>query len=372
MAYFRAMSQLFGTPTLAGLGQSTTNLNAAANWYAVSFIAPVTATLNDVRTYVSGKTGTVNTTDARIEIYSNTVSGTNYQPNASVAGPYNCNANITAAGWFTWTPSYAVTINNRYWIVWKNNAGTPASNYYTLLSSLNTLTLGRHQTVTGQSLNVSNTTNSGTTWSSLSATAMGVCRLGFNNGTYYGMPISAGGNDTTNKVYSTREHGAKFTVPSNLKMKVIGGGIYCAGKVGSPTGAPRIRLYTGSSPSLQATGTLETTFKNEADMIFAYWDSGTAVTLNDGDIVRVTLGETTNSDTSSNYFLNNTLTIDSDSNSTGLFPYGMQFTYYDGSTWTDTSTKIVSFFLILSDVDGEYLASGASGGIIVPRTFSGF
>lgn len=346
------------------IGNVTGSINAAATWRAASFIAPVTSTLNSVRAYVSAKSGTLVAADSTIDVFSSTFASSQHTPNASVHGPISCNSAISAAGWYTWSPSYAVTQNTRYWIVFKNANATPASNNYTLRDNTTLLTSTYGTTLQGQ-LGVRGTTNSGSTWAGISAVS--ALRLGFSDGSYFGLPIS---NTLQNAdyVYSSREAGTKFTLPTNLNCKVIGAGIVVEAKTGTPTGTARIRLYTGSSPSLQATGEIGT--NTQTGLAIAYFSS--AVSLTGGTICRVVLSETTQSDASTNRYNTTANVIDTDASSAQLFPYSAQSTYYNGTSWSDDATRIIPYCLILNDETDEFEAGGSSGGVLIPRTFTGF
>lgn len=361
MANYRLFATQFGMPFTHLPAPGAINLNAAASWGAVSFVAPVSSTLNSVRTYVTGKTGTLVAADSTINIFSAQNLSSAYSPNSSLAGPTSCDSAITGAGWYNWTPSYSVTRGTRYFVVFKNANATPASNFYTLRAgSLMGYRVNPGGSTAASAVGDCNwrqTSNSGSTWTSLSA---GTLRLGFSDGSYWGFPWSDSGADSTNTVYSTREVGSVFTLPTNLSCKVIGVGIMMGTNSGSPTGTTRLRLYTGSSPSLQATG--DFSFSNISGMHFAYFSS--AVTLTGGTICRVVLSETTQSDTSANVYRVQRLTIDTDSNSTGLFPYSSQQTYYDGSSWTQTSSAIVPYCLLLDDTSDEFQAGGSSSVIV--------
>lgn len=359
MPYYRCFSSVLGTPFFSTQAGGNNGLTATAKWVAISFIAPVTATLNQVRAYVGARNGTLAAGHSTINIFSSTFSLTtlSHQPLSSLHGPVSCSSAISAVGFYNWAPSYAVTAGTPYWIVFKNTHGTPASNNYALaVSNSSSLTLGSNA-YTLSNLVHSHTTDSGATWS---RQGMGSIRLGFSDGSYFGFPWSTIIKDSSFPVYSTREHGTKFSVPANLNIKVIGLGMACGPRVNSPSQLPRLRLWTGATPTLQATANLPAMNNVDSSMghSFSYFSS--PVTLTAGTVCRVTLGEATNADGASTYYQNIAVNTDTDPNSLQLVPYSACRTYYNGSSWSDTANIFTPFSLILDDTD-EYQSGGGGG-----------
>jgi hypothetical protein len=367
-APFRA-GQALGFLTGGVSSVATFQNNAAANWYAHSFIAPSDAarTLSAVRAYVSAVAGTVNASDITCDLYDST--GTGGAPGSTVETGKTTGA-ISAAGWYDWTGfTSALTSGQMYWAVLKNANGTPASNNVTFrtVTSLNIPWLqgtaaNRFMWTKGTS------TNSGGAWT-LGTTSMGSLRVAYSDGSYDGIALSnavVGG--VGDGVYSARESGVKFTSPPNGVLKVSGIAMAVAAKTGSPTGNIRFGLWTGSSsPANQGyTASIPATALSGQSWLYSYFSS--AITIQPGTVCRVTLAETTQSDASTSRFNNWEITTDSDSNSLALLPFEgtAAKTYFDGSsTWTDTTTSLFGFALLLA-TSGEF---DVSAPVIAPRRF---
>jgi hypothetical protein len=161
-------------------------------------------------------------------------------------------------------------------------------------------------------------------------------------------------------VYSTRESGVKFTSPSNAVLRVNGLGFNAGPTVGSPTGSIRLGLWTGSTP-VNAGYTANLTGKPGAssNICCAYFSS--PIVILPGTVCRVTLAETAQIDSSSNYFLLQEISCDTDANSVILLPWNgtCQKTYFDGSNWTDSAlgTSLFGHALLL-DTAQEFNPGG--------------
>jgi hypothetical protein len=258
-----------------------------------------------------------------------------------------------------------------YWMVWKNANGTPATNLVQFRTVV-TLTPGQlgGTTVNRFGWHRATTVNSGSTFSSISQGSS--IRIGYADGTYDGIPVSnAAAAGVGDGVYSTRESGVKFSSPSNGVLKVAGLAMFVAFFSGTPSNAFRFGLWTGSTPSnLAYTQTVPKTALSAQQWIYAYFSS--TQTLQPGTVTRVTLA-TTGSDTSSNRYNNQEITVDTDSNSTSLLPWEGTCvkTYFDGSSWTDTAGSIFGHALLL-DPAGEFGAGAGGGGVMGSRIFTGY
>lgn len=343
---------------------STTQLNAAATWLAISFIANDAKTLSTIRAYVVALAGTLGANDITCDLYDST--GTNGAPGSAIETGKVPTATITGAGWYTFTGfSTALTANQQYWLVFKNVNGTPASNYCNMRSVTNL----RMPYLLGSSAARFNwaraaSVNSGSTWSI--ATGSPCIRIGYGDGSFDGMPLSnvaaAGSGDG---IYGSNESGVKFTSPANAYLNARGVAFLFNGKTGSPAGLPRFGLWTGSSPVNQGyTTDLLSTSITGAQAVKAYFAS--TITINPNTVCRLTCGEDTNSDTSSNRYNLDEFIWDTDSNSELLLPWDGTCvkTYYNGSSWTDTAGSIFGHALIL-DTSGEFASGGGSGGGII-------
>jgi hypothetical protein len=339
----------------------TIQLNAAANWFALSLVPDQARTLSAVRAFVSAFAGTVNAGNITCDLYDS--AGTGGVPGSAIESGKTTGA-IAAAGWYDWTGfTTALTANQQYWLVWKNVNGTPASNNVTfrwLTGNVASFLGGSSNN--RQAWGQATSTTSGVSWSNNPGRYAG--RIAYADGSYDGIPTSnvtsAGSGDG---VYAARESGMKFTSPANGVLKVAGLAMLVAAKTGSPTGSPRLGLWTGTTPSLVAyTNSLPATAISGVQWVYSYFAS--TQTLQPGTVCRVTLGETAQSDAVGNRWNNQEITWDSDANSLALLPFGgtCRKTYFDGSsTWTDTAGSLFGFAL-LPDTAGEFGSGGGTGG----------
>ena len=366
VAPYRA-GQWLGWGNIGNPSPASFNTSAAASWWALSFVADSARTLSTARLYVSNVTGTLGASDVTCDLYDST--GTGGAPGSSIETGKLPSAAITAAGWYSFTGfTTALTAGQQYWLVVKNVNGTPASNF-PQMRMIDSLVNG---TLLGSSLNRQQwangtSTNSGTTWS-LGSTG-NTLRVGYADGSFDGLcanAVAAAG--VGDGVYSARESGVKFTTPPNGVLKVLGLAMFVSAETGTPTGSPRLGLWSGASPSLLAyTNTIPATAVGGSQWLYSYFSS--VQTLQPGTAVRVTLGETTQSDASTNRYNNREFIWDSDSNSLALLPWEGTCvkTYFDGTNWTDTSGSIFAHALLL-DTSGEFGpgTGGSSGSVVGP------
>jgi hypothetical protein len=352
--------QSLGLLTPGSVSIGSTALNAAATWFALSFVPDSARTLSAFRAYVASVTGTLGPNDVTASLYDS--SGSSGAPGAAIETGKVPTATITAAGWYDFTGFTTVlTAGLQYWIVFKNGNAAPASNL-PIMRFVNTPLI---QPVIGNGngrgqWGRATTTNSGTTWSQTLGSFVG--RIAYADGTFDGQP--AQNAVASDLVYGSREAGVKFTTPANAALRVRGLAMQEFSKTGTPTGAPRLGLWTGSTPSNQGyTVDLPTTLiGGQLQWLVGYFAS--PVTVQPGTICRATFGEDTNADSSSNAYAVAQLSLDSDSNSLALLPFEgtLQYTLFDGtSTWTDTAAAAVPFALLL-DSAGEFGVLAGSGG----------
>lgn len=348
----------------SGLSISTFALNGSlsggysVNWLAFGFIPLRGGTVSKIRVYVNAVTGTLGSSDLVCDVYSDSAGN----PNASLQGSSTVTSVPTGAGWVEFTGfSTALTVGTNYWIVLRNANGTPTSNSATY-AYLNSGALLGHATdpSIGQTL-VFSSTNSGSTWTR--ALATGSFIIDYGSGSTEGLPIQSA-TTSDPQIYSSREGGIKFTTPVNVGLNVIG---VCAiaSKVGTPTGDLRYRIYTGSgsSPVLLATtvtrapGTINTS-RSQKPIYFS-----SLVYVPPNTVIRVVASETTQSDTSSNRYSLEYLSLSS--TDTGILePYSVQPEYTlstdGGSTFTDTANRWPGIWLIL-DLDNPFTPSETGG-----------
>lgn len=334
----------------------TQALSASATWLAYGFQARG-KTLNSVRAFLSATAGSLIAADVTCSLYSDSGGA----PNASIEGPKSCGSAPSGSAWYDWTGfTTALTGGTQYWLVFKNANGTPGTNFPTfrLITTMNSLLGG--SAVHGDVRKTS--TDSGSTWAGTSNTQIAGFRLGFSDSTYGGLPLSNYAISPSGVgVYSARELGSMFTTPANASLKVIGIGAVFNAKTGTPTGNARFRLYTGASPSLLATTDSLINASNITGVTVLAGYFSAVQTISASTIVRAVLGETTQSDASTARFNLNAFTVDTDAASLALMPFGsFQQTYFDGSTWGETSSALVPIWLLLDDGAGEF-ASGGGG-----------
>ncbi len=369
VAPYRSGQALGWTP--AGATVSTFALSTAGNaaWFGLSFVPDSARTLSTVRAYISAVGGTLAGSDVTCDLYDST--GTSGGPGASIETGKTPTATPSAAGYYDWTGFTTVlTAAKQYWLVWKNANGTPGTNFPTfryLSTFLTSMVAQTGSSVATENWGSATSTNSGSTWTRTSAATN--LRVGYSDGSYDGIlannSASAG---VSFGVYSTRECGVKFTSPANSVMNVRGVAFLINGVTGSPTGSPRIGLWTGgASPTNQGYALLQIANTISNSWMYGYFASN--VVIQPSTSVRVTLGESTQSDASTNRYNAMELAGDTDANSLILLPWNgtCTKTYFDGSSWSDAAlgTSLFGHALLL-DTAGEF-----GGGAVVTSPFPG-
>lgn len=347
-------------PAASTLTPGTFALNLAANWNAFSFVADSARTIDNARLNFSAVNGTLGGSDITLDLYAS--DGTSSSPGTVIESGKLPTAAISAATWFTFTGFNTVaTPGQQYWFVLKNVNGTPATNNCTSRYT-GTYTNAPFGSTARQSWAQAASANSGSTWSVTNGRS--ALRVGYADGTFDGIPIhNAQAALIGDGIYATRESGNIFTMYGNLRPNVIGIAMTAATKTGSPTGAQRFGLWTGSTPSLQAyTNSLPTTAGTTNQWLYSYFSS--TVVIEPGTVCRVTQGETAQADASGNRFNNYENFFDSQSDSAALMSFNgtLQKTYFNGSTWAETAGSAFPFALLLDPTTP--FASSASGGII--------
>lgn len=346
-------------------GSQDDTYNTNTDYRAWGFNLSTGKTLNEVRFYCVSKTGTP---DMRAALYAaNTSDGA---PNTSIEEKA---LNPTCPGWNDWTGfTTAITASAQYYIVVRNAAGTPGSNYAVLrrIPKMDYAVLGgsRGGLGAGWGWNTRTSSDSGSTWSAGNGSGGHAgMRLKFATSGYAGIPISSVQKDSTNEVYGTREAGAYFVIPSTWPtLKIIGISMPMSWS-GTPPTQLRYRLYTGASPSLQATTQLADDEQLQQDMWVPLYFSS-ALTLTANQTVRIVAG-TPSGGSAGNAYNVEGYTWDTDSNSRTLVPLSMQGTYYNGTSWAESGANVYPFVLLLDNA-GEYSVS-ASGGLIGHNNVSG-
>lgn len=338
------------------------NLSASGGfsqrWAAIGFVPAKTRTLNTVRFPFVSVTGSPVAADISLSLCSSS-SGVP----GSVIETQNLSANPTSGFGNSFTGfTTACTQNQQYWLVMKNANAAPTTNYVTLqgVGGMPLMTPGPSNIMAGWSL--MNSANSGTSWT---MNASMPCRLGWSDGTYDGIPAYATANGDL--VYSSRESGVQLTTPANVILNVVGAAMFLQTS-GTPSAGPRFNLYSGASPSLmndQSSNAARTApglvqISTISPFFCAYFSD--IVQVPASTVLTLTLGEGTNSDTSTNRYFSRLVTFDTDTNSLPLIPFGAQQAFYDGSSWTYTAGSTYPFALILDSTTPVAAGGGGSTG----------
>jgi hypothetical protein len=346
-------AQALGLLSQAPPATSTLALSAAATWLAYGFVPEAAKTLSAVRAYLSAVNGSPATTDITCALYSDS-SGA---PNASLESHSITSVPAAGGGWGDWAGfTTALTAGTQYWLVFANGNASPATNFPTY-RWLNNVLPAIYGSGSKYGWFKQHSTNSGGAWGTTVAPAGG-WRLAYADGTYDGSPFSTSGS-SADQVYAARESGVKFTTPPNAVVNVRGLAFGLASNNGSPTGGVWFRLYNGTT-LLATTNTIASGNVNAQGWYESCFSA--AQVIQPGTVLRATFGDAGGGDSSSNYYRGTELTIDSDAHSLALMPFeGTAQKTYLNSTWTDTTTGIFPFALLL-DVTGEFGASGGLGG----------
>jgi len=351
---------------------SSLSLNAAATWLALQFYSEQAKTLNTVRLNLQSKTGTPTAAGCTCDLYSDNGSG-NPSGTSLESRPAD---SVPANGlWMQWSGfTTALTAHTSYWLVFKNNTATPASNFPTYqwggTGVGNTNLMGNwSSTVNFWGWNKVQTGNSGGTWTTGQNAVMGP-RLGYSDGTYDGMPVSGLTRPTnaltTDSSFGKQEAGVKFNVPANMKFNCKAVWFNMC-KVGSP-GNLTFKIYQGTT-------LLATSLAIPAGIIggstndtwTAYFASPVQLTSANNPY-RLTMVDATSADTSTNRYCLNIANWDTDSNSLPLKPMDGSLTETmttDNTAgppvFTDTAGNVAPF-LLFGDTSGEFTSTGGGGG----------
>lgn len=357
---------------LYGSSLGTQALNTATTWLAYAWVEVEGKTVDKIQIFETARSGTVNASDVTLTVYGDNA-GVPDSGGSAVIGATACSTAPAANTVLEFDVSNtALTAGTRYHAVIKNNAGTPASNNITLLTAsasggtFNNFG-GSGSLATAWGWGVQRTTD-GSAWIVL-ASAVTCMRIEYSDGSYQGYLYGSGSNVALD-VYASREVGIYFTVPANMVIPVAGL-VFKVIRGGTPTGTLRYRLYTGSSPTLQRTTLGGIAVANVSTSAVAqiplYFSS--IYTLQGGDVVRCVMSETTQSDSSSNYYRIRGFTIPAGAAYRELAPFGIQQTLSTdgGASFTETDTVQPECGLLI-DAGFTYPSPGG-GGLVAPRHY---
>lgn len=354
----------------------TLAMSATSTLAGFGFICPPDAnkTLDKVKMYATGVTGTLVSGDLRCTIYG---VNTSMNPSGSLGNTTSVTALPTGAAWFefNFSPGISLTAGDMYYAVL--DCPNAPSRYVTIrvvyaagmggVASLNSST--------NWGPNFKRSTDSGSTWSTNPRENVGGIRLQYSDPAFDGSPLSRGGDQGASYgVYAAREYGAYFTTPSNVTLNVIGIAARTA-RTGTPSITTRFRLYTGSggSPTLQRTSKLLPYATQQTTYQQYIWRFASVYQISAGTIVRIVLctGDGS-SGSSSNYFsvMSTDVENNSDSKALGAAQGTWQETYYNGSSWAERDT-IWPFAALILDPSGEFASAGGAGGLLVHPGMAG-
>lgn len=359
-------------------GGSAQTLNTAASggysatWLAYGFVPTVSDSVVKLRAYLHAITGSLGTTDLVCDLYSDS-SGS---PGSSIATSNTLTSTASAPGWvefISFSASPTLTAFTQYWVVLRNANASPTSNYPTYSFNVQAGVLNLPTS------SVQTTANSGGSWTKSTSNPYPIIRIQYTGGTYQGYVIetinvvAGGALNANHKIHSTVEAGVTFTTPT-VQFSAIGCGFLIT-KVGTPTGNLQCELISdnGSTVSIVATSTSAYTPSQVATV--QYWSAfyfSSPVTLSASTKYRMVLVESTQSDTSSNYYGANTTFVANDANSLALLPaQGTWRGTYCAATcgtranWTDDPSNAEIGTLLLNPA-GEFVSSGGGGASTYP------
>lgn len=334
-----------GVPIASGAPATTTfNTNAAANWCALSYIAPVSLPLRKVRIRVNSVTGTLGVNDMVCEVWSH--SGT--QPSAMLSSTNVVTTTPTGAAVVEFTGlNQAQILGTVYHLVFKNVNGTPASNFYQVLLSSSVTVTHTIGSLVNHGMGHFTTTTSGGSWTP-TANQLEPMQLEFSDGvtTYQqGLLFSTLGYDSTNSVYSDREVGVMLKTP-NVRLNIAGLSFQFR-KQGTPTGNVLYKIYSGTTLLSTAAGSLNADTSTTGSWVPAFFP--TSIQLAADTDYSFIFAESTQADSSANRFELMHFTIPNDAGILANKPFGgsVKQNYYNGTTWTQDPLKFPLFVLLL-------------------------
>ncbi len=341
---------VLGWPHATVSNIAVTTLTSALIQNAIAFAPSKSEIVNEVSVYLNALSGTIASNDLSCEIFSSTPESgatTNLVPNASLgtasvtlAAPAAGSSVITFTGL-----SISVTAGVQYFAVFTNLNAVPGVNNVAIAIAPNYGVIGQEPGQSGLFGTTRFTVNGGTSWSNGVNPGAPSALIKYSDASYDGFIIQSGLTEPTDFVYGTREIGVKFTTSANIQfnldrivMQVV--------RLGSPTGNMRYRIYEGTT--LMATSqTFPAVNLNTGKASFPL-NLATTFKLKPSTVYRVTMGETTQSDSSGDHITSAFYTIPNDSNIKAKLPFQgtLQKTYFDGSVWVDTDTMFPPFTLI--------------------------
>lgn len=373
-------------PTAPAVAAFGVGGSLGVNWLAYSFTSQQAKTLTDVWVFQSILNGTPAAADLSCAVQ--TDSSGSPSGSSATGGGFVTNSVAPAAGvWLHWTfTAVTITAATQFWLVFKNTNANANNNFpsYQWMTNVLSPAWNTVQTTSLYNYSKKQSTNSGSAWTS-AVSGIGGFRIGYNDGTYDGLPVSAVGTTSTgSKVFndgtSSNEAGIKFTSPANATCKLAT--VSCVPQISAGVGPIKIRVYEGSSTSTCTLKAESETLpagnvSNNAPLSFHF---SSDVTLSPSTVYRVVLADASSTGSSIKYFTNLELTIDSNTPSSLLPCDGtmVKTTTTAGATalngtpttaFTDAAIGTLMMTGLALDTNGEFTGGGGAG---LSRVFTGF
>lgn len=357
-------------------GTSSLDLAVATTLLGFSFKTNIDEQLSKVKVYCLGTTGVPLSGDLEIQFRADTSGSpaTSSTESKSATGTPTAATIMEATGF---TATSAITAGTQYWIVCKNINAVPATNHFTIQYVKNGSIdggVGNNCQITGGhnggfSIKFTND-GSGTNWSSGGnnpVPAYGI-RLEFSSGRFLGLMLTAAAQDTTNTMFAARVGGIKFTTPASWPTTNVACVSLQVGKAGTvPASGLVYKLFTGASTTPgAATATSRTCAQANVTSNPGYlpiWFANNFTLVASTTYRLVAAVQNASDGSGGNDFRLYQFTVENDANSKAQLPFGgLAFTYStDGTTFTDTDTKVIPFQLHLdSTTPFTASTSGAS------------
>lgn len=334
-----ASSLFYGLAQPAFTG-GTLALNTANTWTAVSFIATETS-ISGLYLSLATLTGTVGNVKITVSLRANdptinrpgtTVIGSDVE----VTGGWTANKlNAITASWT------GLTLGASYWIIVKNTSAAPNTDYPTLSFSMYSTFETSGPVIFGQGRY--NTTDAGSTWGVGGPNS--AVAVKFASGRLSWFPKDATSiSDIGIRVYSDRKTGVVFRSPNT--WLAVNGAVLPIRGTGTPPNAPYCELWVGGIK--KATSSLSPTASSltGGGSLMQLWPFDNVIVPPNSEIW-VVVGMA-GGDSSNSIYFNARYAINDDAVLKAAKPCNgtMSKIYWDGSSWTTTTTEYGACMLL--------------------------
>jgi len=303
-------------------------------------------TLSEIWVNLSTPTGSPSTSNIVCDIFAANTT-TNTAPTGASLGQATISS--TAAGWRSFTGfSVSLTAGSRYFAVIRNKEGTPASNF--ILVSCNDAGDVSKNTFSYEP-SYFTSTDGGATWTARRGVASHLAV--FASGNSSGRPL--GTTTTSSQIYNTRMYGIKYTIPSGISAPLAGAIFLLGTETGNPTGNVVAKVYNNTTLIATSLAIPDAIASNSFGFYTAIFDD--TYLFSPSDTLRLVIGETTQSDASTDRHNISKFTTPETTASRNAWWGSPIETYYDGSSWTDGG----GFLPILSPLIDITNGSASSG-----------